>query len=153
MGAEKLLPRDLLNEIENRLEEENNVDKARPEKKRRRTKERQRDFWGTVWGKMLRDPRSLIDGTPEYKDFRRTFRMPAPLFVDYFMPEVQRVNLFDVQRESAIPLEIKCMIEDWVGMDPDANPVVGDDVADPELNNDIEPGIQPEDPVLYPFWA
>lgn len=109
-NAANLLPSELLKEIEGEIVEEEERNHAGPAKKRRRTTQRVRDFWNQPWGKMLRDPSIWIEGTKAYKDFRRTFRMPGPLFLDFFIPEIKSVNLFDVQRESAIPVEIKCMI-------------------------------------------
>ena len=81
-----------------------------PLKKRRIAKERCINYWNTPWGRMLTDPQNRIEGTREFKTFRRRFRMPAELFLDFFIPRVKAVNLFDSKYQSAIPVEIKCLI-------------------------------------------
>lgn len=81
-----------------------------PPKKARMVYQRESDYWNTNWGKLLTDQQSRIPGTRSYKKFRRRFRMPADLFIDSFIPRVKQVNLFDMERASAIPVEIKCMI-------------------------------------------
>jgi hypothetical protein len=81
-----------------------------PAKKARTSKTRCQDYWNTPWGRMMTDPNSRIEGTREFKTFRRRFCMPAELFLDFFIPRVKAVNLFNMQKRSAIPIEIKCLI-------------------------------------------
>lgn len=68
------------------------------------------DYWQTPWGKMLNDPLCIVPGTREYRKFRRKFGMPAELFLHHFVPEIKRVNLFNMKYDSRIPVEIKCLI-------------------------------------------
>lgn len=79
-------------------------------KRSRLSVERCKDYWSTKWGKLLTNPQNRIEGTRVFKLFRRRFRMPAELFLDYFIPRVKAVNLFEMTYDSRIPVEIKCLI-------------------------------------------
>ena len=79
-----------------------------PRKKSRTSYPRTQDYWNTPWGRMLRDPLSQVEGTRAFRTFRRRFRIPCKMFLEEFMPRVRAVNLFKTERESRIPVEIKC---------------------------------------------
>lgn len=86
-------------------------------KKRRRIRGLTAEEWqNTSWGKMLRNEAIRDISTVEGKEFRRRYRLPAPFFLDYLVPECQRLNLFESKvKENGelmghIPIAIKVLI-------------------------------------------
>jgi len=86
-------------------------------KKRNRTKSMTTEqWWKTSWGKMLKDEKVRDINTTEGKEFRRRFRVPAPFFLDWLVPEVTKVNIFDskIKKDGDVmghvPMEIKVLI-------------------------------------------
>ena len=107
--------------------------------KRQRVKKKTiEDWWQTEWGQMLQNPNLKDVTTNEGREFRRRFRIPGmftsvlsskfiPLnkityytigrfFLEWLVPECERVNIFECQRTKEgkllgyIPTEIKCLI-------------------------------------------
>ena len=94
--------------------------------KRRRIRAMTKKDWNeTSWGKMIGldkedDPEALVAirdvNTREGQEFRRRFRVPAPFFLDWLVPECKRVNIFNSkispngEQLGHIPIEIKIMI-------------------------------------------
>ncbi len=67
-------------------------------------------FWDTPWGRML----DLLEGNEdleayEHRLFRRRFRVPFPVF-KYLVYLCNHYNIFDMERASAIPIELKLMV-------------------------------------------
>ena len=71
-----------------------------------------KDYWQTPWGQMLQDPLIHDPNSKIAKLFKRRFRMPFPMFMNWFVPEAQKVNLFDIKYENKVqvPLEFKLLI-------------------------------------------
>jgi hypothetical protein len=80
----------------------------------------------TRWGQWLADPTLNVCDSWLWKEFRRKFRMPPALFLEHFVPEAKRLNLFDAKYKSHIPLEIKLM----VGLRTLGRAAVMDDMAE-----------------------
>jgi hypothetical protein len=79
-----------------------------PQKKTRRRRETP-DYWGSVWGKMLRNPDIADPDSYVAKKFRRRFRVPYPVFAEILLPQCIEVNIFDTVGTSVIPLELKIL--------------------------------------------
>jgi hypothetical protein len=74
------------------------------------------DWWKTPWGLMLLDPDVRDISTRQGKEFRRRFRLPAPFFLDWLVPECLKANIFDAKVTKDgdlmghIPIEIKILV-------------------------------------------
>ena len=92
------------------LEDDFEEDEQKCKRSRRRYRYFTREqWWGTDWGQMLRDDNIRDINTHEGKEFRRRFRVPAPFFLDWLVPECKRVNIFGASKD-IIPVEIKLLI-------------------------------------------
>ena len=58
---------------------------------------------------MLRNDKIRDINDHEGKEFRRRFRVPAPFFLDWLVPECKAINIFGASRD-IIPVEIKLLI-------------------------------------------
>ncbi len=71
---------------------------------------RAEDYNSTPWGQLLRHPLLLKPESPQYKIFRRRFRLPPPLFFQ-LVDKCKAVNIFQTVYECIkIPFEIKILI-------------------------------------------
>jgi hypothetical protein len=81
-----------------------------PERKKRRKRAEQPDYWTSVWGKMLTDPEIENPHSLVARKFRRRFRVPYPLFNDVILPQCIDHNVFDMKGTSTIPVVFKLLI-------------------------------------------
>ena len=89
------------------LEDEFNFE---PKTKRQRWQYFSREqWWETSWGRMLRTENLRDINHVEGKEFRRRFRLPAPFFLDWLVPECKKINIFGASKD-IIPVEIKLLI-------------------------------------------
>jgi hypothetical protein len=88
------------------IEEENNGDVG----VRRRIRCSKVVLSNTLWMKLYHNPKTVDATSKEGKNFRRRFRLPLPLVKDVLVPLVVDRNIFEVQRQSYIPIELKVMI-------------------------------------------
>jgi hypothetical protein len=65
---------------------------------------------------VIKNPNVRDISTREGKEFRRRFRIPAPFFLDWLVPECEKANIFDSkvtldgQLMGHIPIEIKILV-------------------------------------------
>jgi hypothetical protein len=77
------------------------------------TKRRRRNsvvIEGTVFGCMLADPRLQDPTSSEAALFRRRFRVPYQLFVDVLVPLCKERNVFEMKKNSTIPVEHRILV-------------------------------------------
>ena len=86
-------------------------------KKRRRMKSRTKDEWmSTDWGQMLLNSNIRDINTVEGKEFRRRYRIPGNFYLDWLVPECEKLNIFDskVTKDGElmghIPTNIKLLV-------------------------------------------
>jgi hypothetical protein len=92
------------------LEDEFDEDEGNRKRKRRRHQYFTREqWWATDWGRMLQNDDIRDITTHEGKEFRRRFRVPAPFFLDWLVPECKKINIFGASKD-IIPVEIKLLI-------------------------------------------
>ena len=84
-------------------------------KKPRTSISRDKDYWRSPWGNLLRDPSVKIPGSYYYKRFRRRFRIPYELFYP-LVEECKQHKIFDsvadtigTGRTKKIPIEFKVL--------------------------------------------
>ena len=77
-------------------------------RKKRIRKSFRMDFWETMQGQTLSNPRVKNPKSAEGKKFRRRFRVPYPLFV-YLTSVCKEFNVFDTVYTSTIPFEAKVL--------------------------------------------
>jgi hypothetical protein len=51
------------------------------------------DWWAPSWGQMLTDPAIRDINSREGQEFRRRYRIPAPFFLDWLIPEYIKANI------------------------------------------------------------
>ena len=86
--------------------------------RKRRTVRRDpdKDWWSTAWGLIILDPKIRDIETKDGQTFRRRFRVPGHLFLDFLVPECKKVNTFDNKINrfgdliTQIPVEIKILM-------------------------------------------
>jgi hypothetical protein len=77
---------------------------------------RDKDYWRSPWGKLLRNPSLKISGSYFYKQFRRRFRIPYELF-NPLVEECEQHGIFDsiadccvgTGRTKKIPIQFKIL--------------------------------------------
>jgi hypothetical protein len=100
--------------FEDLIEDEINEDEKHDNKNNKRKRRRFQYFsnaqwWATSWGQMLKNDKIRDINTHEGKEFRRLFRVPAPFFLDWLVPECKAINIFGAARD-IIPVETKLLI-------------------------------------------
>lgn len=86
------------------------LDKISYRKKTRIRRTRSGGYWETTWGKAylaLEEDDDL--NSYNHRKFRRRFRVPFPVF-NYLIDVCKEKDVFEVKRNSLIPIEIKLMI-------------------------------------------
>jgi len=63
----------------------------------------------SVWKEMLSDPTINDVNSRAALKFKRRFRTPYNLFKEYIVPECNRKNVFNLERKSRIPIELKIL--------------------------------------------
>jgi len=79
------------------------------EVKRRTPREKDGDFWITSWGRRLLHPDTKNPKSTLGKLFRRRFRLPYPVFVD-FVEQCKLHNVFDLKYQRFLPVELKILV-------------------------------------------
>ena len=69
-----------------------------------------KDFGATQWGLMLANPLTADPDSYFGKKFRRRFRVPYIFFKDILVPMCEKANVFEVKRQSSIPVEYKILV-------------------------------------------
>jgi hypothetical protein len=78
------------------------------EPRKRLPRQKDSDFWETAWGRRLLHPDTQNPKSRLGKLFRRRFRLPYPVFLD-FVEKCKHYNIFDLKYDSSIPVECKVL--------------------------------------------
>ena len=81
------------------------------------------DYWtDTTWGRLYKSPNVSDITSYEGRKFRRRFRVDYETFRDLLVPTCRSEKMFNAERESKIPIEMKIMVALRIlGRDNDAD--------------------------------
>jgi hypothetical protein len=80
------------------------------EGKKKRCRTSKVDLHNTLWMKLYYNPVTYDVTSREGKNFRQRFRLPLPLVKDVLVPLIIAKNIFETERKSYIPIEMKVLL-------------------------------------------